>query len=278
MPNGLMMADANFPRFTGGESAEKKIEAIQSYLFMLTEELRWAHANIGKGNFNETDFKSISEEIQGPVVKKYESLDLTVTDGDEGSNSATIKITGDGLQTEAKTITFKGMVTFKSLEDKNDTTIINGAYIKTGEIEAMTMRGNTLEGNVIEGNEITGGTITGTNIYGANFHCIMDSNNKRTGEVRLCYPNKSTVVGGLQIDNDGKGDETESEERIYLYALGDFALKLYGRTRVSLEADDFLYINSPEITIGTLSYITIGGDYSVVNINGTVKINGTVIS
>ena len=107
-----MMADANFPRFSGGESAEQKITTIQNYLFQLTEELRWAHANIGKGNFNETEYQSISEEIQGPVIKRYESLDLVVTNGDAESS---ILLTGDGLKTEAKTITFSGMVTADNL-------------------------------------------------------------------------------------------------------------------------------------------------------------------
>ena len=51
MPNALMMADANFPRFTGAESTEQKISTMQNYLFQLTEQLRYVLDNLDTENF-----------------------------------------------------------------------------------------------------------------------------------------------------------------------------------------------------------------------------------
>lgn len=252
MPNALMMADSNFPRFTGGESTEQKINTIQNYLFRLTEQLRWSYANIGKENFNETAFQLISEEIQGPVIKRYESLDLKVVSGE--GNTASVQITGDGLKTEARIIEFKGLVSFKDLKTEGST-IISGSNIKTGIIKSIKM----------DSNEITGGTITGTNIFGANFYCTMDDNKKRTGDIMLCYPDVDTVVGGLQINDDGDGTTTESKKRIYLYAQKGFVLKLYSNKNISIEAANLVYTRGYEVTI----------EASRINLKGNVYVNGT---
>lgn len=237
MPSGLFGADTKFPWYGEGDTQEKKLEKMQSYLFMLLEELRFSLSNMGKENFNENGFREISEEIAGPVIKKYESLDLSVTSGD--GNEAEIQITGDGIKSTAKKITFSGMVTFSSLEDENNYTVINGATITTGTVSAVTL-------------------------YGSNFYCMLDDEKRRSGEILFCYPTKTKRVGGLRIDNDGKGDATESKNRIYLYAESGFVLKIYSDTRISIEAGDLLYLGAGTITLD-----------GRINLNGSVYVNGT---
>ncbi len=254
MPNGLFSADTQFPQFTGNETEKQKLEKVQSYLYILLEQLRFTLANMDKNNFNETGFQEISEEITGPVVKRYESLDLTVQ-SDEDGTSASIQITGEGLKTEAKIIQFSGMVTFKALKEKNEYTIINGSNIKTGTINAIRMTGNNIEGGEIDG---------------ANFYCTMDADNKTTGDIMLCYPTRNNVVGGLQINNSGSGTQTESSRRIFLYAQKGFVLKLESDSRISIEADNQVYI----ATKGNAS-ISLNGNR--VDINGDVYVNGAPI-
>ncbi len=258
MPNGLMMADANFPRFSGGESTEQKITIIQNYLFQLTEELRWAHGNIGKENFNETEYQSISEEIQGPVIKRYESLDLVVTNGDAESS---ILLTGDGLKTEAKTITFSGMVTFKALgEDKEnpeDFTLINGAYIKTGTLEAMTMIGGSIEG--------------------AFYKCkLIIGKSEPTGEIKMYYDlgEQESSAGGLRLEYDegvSPNDPEKSKYRMRLYTKSgtrNVSLKLESAYRMSLEADGVIYIGTSVDGGVHINAPTIDLDAGVVRVNG----------
>ncbi len=268
MPGSLMMADANFPRFTGSESTEQKISTIQNYLFQLTEQLRWAYANIGKENFNETEFKEISEIITEPVYITLEEEtgkirhELTVTeeglrseiktaeenlstkitqtvDGIElaaenskTGNTSTLTLTSNGVTISSASIEFEGMVTFASLRNEDDRTVINGAKITTGIIDAM-------------------------DLYGSNFYCTMDANDLTTGDIFFCYPNNNTVVGGLQISNSGSGTTEESKYRVFLYTKNKFALKLQSVKGISIESDGGVYIR--------------GG---VIHLNGSVYING----
>ena len=51
MPDSMHMIDAGLPRWSGGESTEEKVEAIQNYLFMLLEELRYLLRHLGAENF-----------------------------------------------------------------------------------------------------------------------------------------------------------------------------------------------------------------------------------
>lgn len=289
MPSGLMMADSNFPRFVGGESTEQKISTIQNYLFQLTEQLRWSYANIGKENFNEKAYTLIAEDIRGPVVKRFESLDLKVTNGE--GNTASIQITGDGLKTEAQVIEFQGMVTFKELASEGKTadryTVIDGAKIKTGEILSMTMRSSK-----IIGNEIEGGTIIGTEIYGGSYTCTLENDaDAPSGEIIMRHQigdKNPYKAGGLRLEYDSSvsGDsETESRYVMRLFTRADpagrkFALKLQSGHRMSLEANGLIYIdaNGDEITLHGKQINLNAGDIYLnarVHANYGIYANGT---
>lgn len=98
MPGSILNADINFPHFTGNETTETKIDAIQNYLYMLYEQLRYSMGNLGTENFSEGGIKDLEK-----IVAK--NIDLT------------------------------GFVTFKSLSESGQT-VINGANISTGTISA----------------------------------------------------------------------------------------------------------------------------------------------
>lgn len=53
------MIDAGLPRFSGGESTEEKVSAIQNYLFMLLEELRYLLRHLGKDNFTQAGAQEV---------------------------------------------------------------------------------------------------------------------------------------------------------------------------------------------------------------------------
>ena len=242
MPNGIMAADTRFPHFSEGQSTEEKLYSMQSYLYMLLEELRYTLSNIGKGNFNEAAFTEISDEIAGPVKKTVESLDLAVTNGD--GNSARIQITGEGLKAEAKDIIFSGMVTFQRLGDVEDTTVINGASIQTGTISAM-------------------------NVYGSTFYCTLTEGKRREGDIFFRYKSKAgeeVLAGGLCIDDRGAGTGAESKNRVILYSEESFVLKLKSENNVSIEGRN-IYISGGMITLTGL-----------VNIDGTLMLNGEIIT
>ena len=59
MPDSMHMIDAGLPRFSGGESTEEKVSAIQNYLFMLLEELRYLLRHLGKDNFTQAGAQEV---------------------------------------------------------------------------------------------------------------------------------------------------------------------------------------------------------------------------
>lgn len=67
MPTSLLSTDTMFPNFKGNETTEEKVDQIQNYLYMLVEQLRYSMANVGKENFNETEFDNIVNLITEPV-------------------------------------------------------------------------------------------------------------------------------------------------------------------------------------------------------------------
>lgn len=92
MPNGMQMLDSGLPRFTGTENTEDKVAAIQNYLFMLLEELRYILQNLGTENFNAAELDGLKTEIRNAV-----KIDLS-----SGGDMATIQVDLAGLHTSIR--------------------------------------------------------------------------------------------------------------------------------------------------------------------------------
>ena len=167
MPGNLLSADTSFPTFTPEQTNEQKLDVVTNYLYMLLEQLRYTLANLGAGNFNETELDEIGMKITQPIYVDLENAagaiaDLTLTadqltsrledaEGNissieqyarsitlsvsNGETSSTIKLLAGGVQIASQIIQMDGLVTFTGLED--GTTVINGGCIQTGTIDAQ---------------------------------------------------------------------------------------------------------------------------------------------
>lgn len=62
MPDRMHMLDTGYPNFSGYEKTSEKVDAIQNYLFMLLEELRFLLRNLDLDNFNEQGIKDLAAE------------------------------------------------------------------------------------------------------------------------------------------------------------------------------------------------------------------------
>lgn len=74
MPSTMHTIDAGFPKFTGTESTEDKVNAIQNYLFMLQEELHYVLHNLGSENINDNSLKELKRDIAGSVTVDAASI------------------------------------------------------------------------------------------------------------------------------------------------------------------------------------------------------------
>ena len=88
MPSNLLAVDTSFPQLTDQQSDGEKITVVTNYLYMLLEQLRYTLNNLGKENFNDTEFKGIVNLITEPVYIQLQNMD--------GDISA-LQITAEGL-------------------------------------------------------------------------------------------------------------------------------------------------------------------------------------
>lgn len=167
MPGNLLSVDTSFPTFTPEQTNEQKLDVVTNYLYMLLEQLRYTLANLGAGNFNDTELDEIGMKITQPIYVDLENAagaiaDLTLTadqltsrledaEGNisaieqyaksitlsvtNGKTSSTIKLLAGGVQIASQIIKMDGLVTFTGLEE--GTTVINGGCIQTGLINAQ---------------------------------------------------------------------------------------------------------------------------------------------
>lgn len=280
MPGNILSADSNFPNLSEMQTDSEKIRAIQDYLYMLLEQLRYTMANLGVQNFNQTEFEDIANIITEPVYAQLkdaegniaalqlqaEGLTLRIQDAEgnissltqtvhgmrlevtNGDSSSTISLTADGASISSQVIRFSGMVTFDDLEGSGTTTI-NGDNISTGTISAIDIDGCYITGSI--------------------FQSVLSSSGRVGGEIEMCYIADTVVAGGIRLDDMGAGTPTERSHRMFIYtesAYGiDFALKLQAASGMSLDAAENI-----AILAGTV--VTI--EANRININGDLYVNG----
>ena len=78
MPDRMHLIDTGFPNFSGYEKTEEKVEAIQNYLFMLLEELRFLLRNLDGDNFNDAGLAEIAQSVAA-ALEKNPVFDSVVT-------------------------------------------------------------------------------------------------------------------------------------------------------------------------------------------------------
>ncbi len=88
MPSNWLYVDTNFPSFTGKETVNEKIDTIQSYLYVLLENLRYCLHNLDTSNMNQIELNKYVSGITDPVYKRLED--------DEG-NITQLQLTAQGL-------------------------------------------------------------------------------------------------------------------------------------------------------------------------------------
>lgn len=175
MPGNILNADIGFPSFSG--SSEQQLGEVKNYLYMLLEQLRYSMGNLDAKNFNQAGLDDLAKIITDPVyavlhddqqniaalILEAEQLSSRLTDAEgnisavqqtaesitftvaNGSDSSTLTLMRDGVAVKSESISFSGMVSFYDLSHAGSTTI-NGANIKTGEINAVDIRGVNIYG------------------------------------------------------------------------------------------------------------------------------------
>lgn len=238
------------------EDAEGNITTLFQTSDSLTSRVTSAEGNISSLQQTATSLTSDISDLEG----NYTSLQQTVSGlritASNGTTSSTLTLTSNGVQLSSTNVQITGMVTFTDLSTSGRTTI-NGGNITTGIISAI---------------DISSVTIDGSSITGSTFETILSAYGVG-GEIQCYYLSNTSstyLAGGLRLDDEGGSGD--SQYRLFLYtktALGvSFALKLESAGSMSLESGDSLWMYAPNT-------VQITGN--TINLNGTVRVNGTVI-
>ena len=63
MPDRMHTLETGLPSFSGYEETEEKVDALQNYLFMLLEELRYLLRHLDAENFSESGLEALAESV-----------------------------------------------------------------------------------------------------------------------------------------------------------------------------------------------------------------------
>ena len=351
MPGNILAADTSFPNLKKEQTTDEKFGVITNYLYMLLEQLRYTLANLGTGNFNETELEEFINLITEPVYiqlhdaegnisslqitaesltsrltdaegnisvlqQTSESLSSRITDTegnvsilqqtsnslvsrvtDAEGNISTLQQTSSSLlirvgNTEGNVTTLQQTVNSITLSVSNgETTSVislmkNGIAVSSQIIQfsgIVTFQNLSSSGaTVINGDNIITGTITGTTLVSREYTNVPTwLSGRRTvaiqeGSVTFGYYEGSgspalvgTIYGQIYTDY--------ANNRFYIGTPGGVVLKLYSGGNMSIDAQSGynVYIGTQD---GTSQNVHIGRGTGAVYLNGTVYVNGSIIS
>lgn len=79
MPNIWQAVDANFPTLSDKDSVEEQYRKLHSYMFVLTEQLKYSLANLDSSNWNGTALEKERSETTEKVEKDVSDVSTEVS-------------------------------------------------------------------------------------------------------------------------------------------------------------------------------------------------------
>lgn len=74
MPNAWAMIDTSFPTFTGRESYREQVAALQDYLYLVVEELKYQLANLNTQNWNKNALETFQKDTTAETDEQVKLL------------------------------------------------------------------------------------------------------------------------------------------------------------------------------------------------------------
>ena len=262
-------------------SAEGDLSELGQTAASLISRISTAEGGLSELSQTATALVSRISSAEGSVSALTQTLYGITLSVENGSDSSSIKLLSNGVQIGSSgTIRLDGMVSFSDLASAGGRTVINGANIKTGIIDAVDVEGVTFRSLLSRGGDI-GGEIK---MYYAEIDRARDL----------------TLAGGIRLDDGGAGNSTDSRYRMFIHTdtvdhdgiAIPFAMKLESAGGFSIVSGERAYIESgnnftlvtradSHIYIGTTQGedrraggVHIGAAGEDVYLNGNVYING----
>lgn len=280
MPSNFSYLDVNFPTFTAGEDTESKIDSIQSYLYMLMEQLRYSLNNLDERNFNEKGLQNITEPIyariegsEGYIAElALDAKELRLGLYGEGGDITTLQATAKGLQSSVSSLdgsmsTLTQTVNGMTLKVSNSETSSTISLVRNGvEVSSETIR---FEGDVLFASNLKDGStvISGDNILTGT---IKSDYIEITGALSTYAGDDGDLTGylGYVTGLDGEGYETNGIGMTAVTSRGE----IRGQCYVTNSGARLAYAENPSVTCTATGQVSMVGDYIRAETTGNVKL------
>lgn len=303
MPSSFSYLDVNFPTFTAGEDTESKIDSIQSYLYMLMEQLRYSLNNLDERNFNERGLQNITEPLyariedsEGYIAElalNAENLRLGLYG--ENGDITTLQATASGLQSSVSSLngsvstltqttsglqssvsslngsmsTLTQTVNGMTLSVSNNETSSTISLVRNGvSVSSQTIRftgGVVFESDLKNGNTTINGSCISTGYITSKFIEI-------TGAIATYAGEGGDLTGylGYVEGMDGDGDATYGIGVTAIVEIGSKE-ETRGQCYVTDRGARLAYADTPSVTCTDTGYVSMVGDYIQAE-TGNVKL------
>lgn len=126
------------------EDAENNVAQVSATSQALMSRMTNAEGNISTLTQTANSLSSRITSLDGSVSSLSQTVNGFKLSVSNGSTSSTIKLMSGSTEISSQTIKITGMVTFSSLSDEDETTVINGCEIETGTLTAVDIYGSTI--------------------------------------------------------------------------------------------------------------------------------------
>ena len=245
MPSNLALLD-QMPDESG--DLKEDYRALKNYVFMLSEQLRYALGNLEAGNFNQAALLALKEYFSGDVALALSGLTLNITEGENGMN---YYFTSNGLQV-------------------GDTLTELRYYSTTGTLPPVGIVG----GVVVNAN---GQPVLSNGWYAAWQSAWTGST---TTNVYRCSSYNGGVSWGIVTLVQGKNGANGSDATVTFNSVTRALANLFVKTSsgTPTQISDY-YMYSPEIQAGTFYgcdfYAGVGEGYAHMDADGLEVLNAS---
>lgn len=216
MPSNWLYIDTNFPTFTGEESTDKKISAIQNYLYLLVEQLRYTLRNLGKENFNSAELDRLLEMLREGVLQVETVVSQTVITNELYAQYGSVAdLTVDKLRTD-----YKRALRYLA----GDTSQLDYISIHDEEISFISA---TTDGARSEQMEVDGRKFWWTDAGKTQMTCLKETE----WPVRV-YVYQEQVKASFQFRQTAMSDGTLTASPVLIFGAGSDGTGLNGRATI----------------------------------------------
>ena len=164
MPSGFAALDTGFPNLNGYNSTEEKLKAMEDYLTILLEQLRYTLHNLGVENLNTPEVTGwlgevITEPIQAEIIDVENDLSTRISANAEAISTEVGRATGAESLIQQSADAIKAQVT----DAQGNYTVLNlnsdGLHVGNAA-GTVTISGGSITAGTVGTTQIAGGAIT----------------------------------------------------------------------------------------------------------------------